>query len=236
MTYITIPAHDGGAFQAYIAMPAVTPAPAVIMIQEIFGVNAEMRKKCDAYAQAGYIAIAPDLFWRQEPGVDLTDRTEAEWAKAFDLFNRFDVNTGVEDLRATLHVLRGHADCTGVVGCVGYCLGGKLAYLMATRTKIDAAVGYYGVGLDALLDEATNITKPLMLHIAAEDKFVDPTAQAKIHAALDPHPQITLHDYAGVNHAFSRIGGEHYDEAAANLANQRTAAFLESALKKAQAA
>lgn len=228
---MTLPTHDGKSFKAYVAMPVDLPAPAVIMIQEIFGVNAEMRAKCDSMARAGYIAVCPDLFWRLEPGVDLTDKTEAEWDKALDLLNRFDVDQGVQDLRATSHTFKGHALGTGKVGCVGYCLGGKLAYLMATRSSIDAAVGYYGISLDQLLNESANIKKPLMLHMAEEDKFVSKAAQEKIKAGLSGNPHVTLHSYPGVNHAFARRDGEHYDEAAAKLANQRTAEFLKKTLK-----
>jgi len=231
-----IPSKDGQSFTAYVAMPVRLPAPVVIMIQEIFGVNAEMRRKCDDMAAAGYIAVAPDLFWRLEPGVDLTDKTKAEWDKAFDLLNRFDVDQGVEDLRATLHTFKGHAQSTGTVGCIGYCLGGKLAYLMATRSTIDVAVGYYGIGLDALLDEAKNIQKPLMLHIAEDDKFMPKAAQTKVKESLSGNPHVSVYSYPGVSHAFSRIGGEHYDEAAATLANTRTADFLRQHLKQAKAA
>lgn len=230
MKNMTIKADDGGQFDCYAAMPQNTsadrPAPALIMIQEIFGVNAEMRKKCDLWAEKGYIAIAPDLFWRQEPGVQLTDKTQAEWDKAFALMNGFDVDLGIKDLRATLDAIRQEESCNGLVGTIGYCLGGKLAYLMATRSDIDTAIGYYGVGLDELLDEAQNITKPLLLHIAEEDKFVDKQAQQKIKDGLQDHAQVTIYSYAGVNHAFTRLNGEHYDEEAAKLANGRTDAFV----------
>lgn len=231
MTEMTLPSHDGQSFNAYVAMPENLPAPTVILIQEIFGVNAEMRAKCDAMARVGYIAVCPDLFWRLEPGVQLTDKTESEWDKALDLLSRFDVNQGVEDLRATSHAFKGHALGNGKVGCVGYCLGGKLAYLMATRTHVDAAVGYYGIGLDQLLGEAGRISRPLLLHVAEEDKFVSKDAQAKIKAGLSGNPHITLHSYAGVNHAFARNGGEHYDAASAQLANQRTSEFLANNLR-----
>ncbi len=227
-----IPAKDGGHFQAYVAMPAVLPAPAVIVIQEIFGVNAEMREKCDELAQAGYIAVCPDLFWRLEPGVQLSDKTQGEWDKAFDLMNRFDIDQGIEDLRAAIHAYKGHAQSTGLVGAVGYCLGGKLAYLLATRTNIDCAVSYYGVGLEALLAESQNIKKPLLLHIAARDKFVPPAAQEQIKQGLQSNSHISLHVYEGVDHAFARGQGQHYDEKAATLANTRTAAFLQTNLKR----
>ena len=157
MPDITIHAENGEQFKAYIAMPKTLPAPAVLVIQEIFGVNEVMRKKTDWIASQGYIAICPDLFWRIEPNIQITDQTDAEWQQAFGLFKAFDVDMGIQDLKSTLKAARDLPDCNGKVGCLGYCLGGKLAYLMATRTDIDASVGYHGVGLEELLEEADNI-------------------------------------------------------------------------------
>lgn len=233
---ITIPAKDGGSFSAYMALPEQTPAPTVIVAQEIFGVNQGLRDKCDWLATQGFVAVCPDLFWRIEPGIELTDKTEEEWARAFELFNAFDVNLGIEDLRATLHVMKGHAYCNGKVGCIGYCLGGKLAYLMACRSKADACVGYYGVGLEDLLDESANIENPLMLHIAEEDKFSSKEAQEKIKAGLAGNNHVTIHSYPGLNHAFTRIGGEHYDADGAKLADGRTLDFLTGTLELSLAA
>ena len=231
-----IPAKDGSTFEAYVAMPALLPAPTIVLIQEIFGVNAEMRAKCDELAALGYIAVCPDLFWRLERNVELTDKTKAEWDKALDLFSRFDVDQGIEDLRATVHVYKGHAQGTSRVAVIGYCLGGKMAYLMAARAPVDCAISYYGVGLDALLDEACNIKKPLLMHIAEQDKFVPQAAQEKIKAGVAPHSRISVHSYPGVNHAFARGNGDHYDEAAATLANRRSLEFIEQNLKNAYAA
>lgn len=228
MSEVKIQAQDGGSFDAYIAMPEQANAPAIIMIQEIFGVNAEMRAKCDAWAEQGYIAIAPDLFWRQEPGVQLTDRTEEEWDKAFKLFNGFDVDLGVKDLDATLSFIRQHEACNGKVANIGYCLGGRLSYLMATRTDIDASVSYYGVGIEGLLDEAKNISTPILMHIAEEDEYVSKEAQSQITGALSSNDLIQIHSYEGMNHAFSRINGAHYDETSARLANGRTSDFIKS--------
>jgi len=226
MPELTIRAADGGGFSSYLAVPAKTPAPAILVIQEIFGVNQVMRDICDGLAVQGYLACCPDIFWRIEPGIDITDKTDAEWKRAFELFQAFDVDKGVEDLKATLAALRSHDSSTGKVGAVGYCLGGKLAYLMATRSDVDAAVGYYGVGLDALLDEAGAIRKPLLLHVATEDGFVPKEAQAKIKGALQGHPQVTIHEYQGNDHAFAREGGKHYDPEAAELANARSRDFF----------
>lgn len=223
---IQIKAEDGGVFGAFIALPKTTPAPAVVVIQEIFGVNKNVRQICQGLTDKGFLAIAPDLFWRQEPGIQLTDQTDAEWQRAFQLYQGFDVGRGIDDLKATLAFIRKHKACTGKAGTMGYCLGGKLAYLMATRSDADCNVSYYGVGIEELLGEAGNIDKPLLMHIAEKDKYVPPAAQAKIIAALSPDSNVEIHVYPGMDHAFSRIGGQHYNEAAAALANARTEAFL----------
>ncbi len=226
MTEVTIAAKDGGSFNAYLSTPDTGPGPGVLVIQEIFGVNKVMRDIADGYAALGFVALCPDLFWRQEPGIQLTDQSEAEWARAFELYQGFDEAAGVADLEATLAHFRGVDECTGKVGAVGFCLGGKLAYLVAARTDADCSVGYYGVGIENALDEAANISAPLMLHIAEQDQFCPAEAQSKIHKALGDHAAVTIHDYPGMDHAFARVGGEHYDADAASLANQRTQDFF----------
>jgi len=230
MSEVTIRAADGGSFSGYLATPKSGKGPGILVIQEIFGVNQVMRDITDGFAAQGYVALCPDLFWRQEPGIQLTDKTEAEWARAFQLYQGFDEAKGVNDLKASLAHLRGLPACTGKAGSVGYCLGGKLAYLMATRSDADCNVGYYGVGIDKALDEASKLTRPLMLHIAEKDEFCPPEAQAQIKAVLGKNPKVTIHSYPGVGHAFARPGGEHYDKAAAETANQRTAAFFKQHL------
>jgi carboxymethylenebutenolidase len=227
---MTIPVADGS-FDAYVARPAgggtdAGPWPAVVVIQEIFGVNAVMREIADGLAGQGFLAVCPDLFWRIEPGIDITDQTDAEMKRAFELFGAFDVEAGMADIAATIDAVRERPDCTGKVGAVGFCLGGLLAYLTATRTDADASVSYYGVGIQDRLPEADKITRPLMLHIAERDKFVPPEAQALIRQSLKDHPQLTLHTYAGQDHAFARMGGEHYDAGAAQTAGERSLAFL----------
>jgi carboxymethylenebutenolidase len=223
---ITIKSFDGGEFGGYLAQPAGGRGAGLVLLQEIFGVNQVMRDAADWYAARGFVVVCPDLFWRQQPGIELTDKSEAEWQRAFALYQGLDEAKAVEDAAAALKFLREHAACDGRVGAVGYCLGGKLAYLLAARSQPDCAVGYYGVGIDAALDEAANIHSPLMLHVAGRDKFCPPEARAKIHAALDRHPSITLHDYPEQDHAFARVGGEHYDASAAELANLRTVEFF----------
>ncbi|MFQ5669199.1 MAG: dienelactone hydrolase family protein [Acidobacteriota bacterium] len=222
----TIRAFDGGEFQGYLAVPPSGRGPGIVLMQEIFGINQVMRDVADQYAAHGFTVICPDLFWRQEPGVVLTDRTEKEWERAFELYNGLDEAKAVEDSAAALAFLRGHPACTGKIGGVGFCLGGKLAYLLAARFDPDAAVGYYGVGIEKALEEAEGITAPLLLHLAGEDQFCPPEARAAIHTALDSHPRATLHDYPGNNHAFARPGGEHHDPAAAELADLRSMEFF----------
>jgi len=228
---ISIP-RAGASFGAYVARPAATRAPALIVIQEIFGVNQVMRDLTDEFARQGFLAVCPDLFWRIEPGIDITDRTEAEWKRAFELFNAFDVDKGVKDIGATIAHVRGDPGCNGAVGSVGFCLGGLLAFLTATRTDIDAAVGFYGVGIDQRIREADTLVTPLMLHIAEEDGFVAKPAQRIIIEALKNRSIAEIFTYPGRDHAFARPGGEHYDAADAALAMSRTLTFLNGRLAR----
>ena len=220
-----------GSFSGYLALPKATPAPGILVIQEIFGVNKVMRDLTDGFAAQGYVALCPDLFWRQEPGVQITDKTDAEWQRAFKLMQGFTPTKGVEDLIAALGVLRKRGECTGKAGTVGYCLGGKLAYFMATRSTADCNVSYYGVGIETVLDESGAITRPLLMHIAEKDRFVAPEAQKQILDALGKNPRVEMHVYPGCDHAFAREGGAHWNAEAARLANQRTEAFFKKYLR-----
>ena len=233
MSMITIRTPDEGEFQAYLALPRGGRGPGVAVLQEIFGVNQSMRDVADWYASKGFVAIVPDLFWRQEPGIQLDDHSEADWKRAFQLYEGLDEAKAVEDAATAMTFLRGHSACTGHVGAVGFCLGGNLAYLLAARHRPDCSVGYYGVGIDQKLDEVGGLHGPLMLHVAMEDEFCNAAARKKIHQSLDRESKVTLHDYPGVSHAFARIGGEHYDTAAAELANLRTLDFLREHLHSA---
>ena len=224
---ISIQTFDGdGAFHAYIAEPAGgTASAAIVVIQEIFGVNAGIRRKCDQLAEAGYLAIAPDLFWRLEPGIELDPDIPDQMQAAFGWMNKFDQDAGIRDVEATIRAARDRVG-GGKVGAVGYCLGGRLAYMTAARTDVDASVGYYAVGIDGLLGEKHAIARPLMLHIAGADHFVTPDVQAKMHAGLDDHPKVTLHDYPGVDHGFATEFGQRRAEDAARQADERTLAFF----------
>jgi carboxymethylenebutenolidase len=229
MPDITIQCPDGS-FSAYLASPASGTGPGILVIQEIFGVNKDMRDHCDRLAADGYFALCPDIFWRQEPGVQITDQSEEEWAKAFELYNGFDVDKGVDDLKVALAALRKVDGCTGKAGTVGFCLGGLLAYIMATDSDADCNVAYYGVGIDGRLDDAKRISAPTLLHIAEEDGFVSKEAQAAIKQGLAGNTHVTIHSYPGVDHAFARNNGVNYNKEAAELAEQRTAACFKENL------
>lgn len=223
---VTVKSFDGGQFDAYIALPAGGYGPGIVVLQEIFGVNEYMRSVCDWYAAHGFVAICPDLFWRKEPGIQLTDKSEAEWQRAFQLYQGLDEAKAVEDSAAAVEFLRQHPSCNGRVGAVGFCLGGNLAWLLSARFKPDCAVGYYGVGIEKSLNEAKNLGSPLMLHIAGKDQYCPPAAQQAIHATLDQNPFATIHVYPAQDHAFGRPGGEHFEASAAELANLRTLEFF----------
>jgi carboxymethylenebutenolidase len=215
-------------FGAYRAAPEGVAKAAIIVIQEIFGVNPGIQAKCDNWASQGYLALAPDLFWRLKPGVELNPDIGSEFQTALELMGKFNQDQGVRDIEATIHVAREEigGETRAKVGCVGYCLGGRLAFMTAARTDIDASVGYYGVGIDGLLGEKHAIPHPVMLHIPTADGFVPGEAQAAMHAGLDDHSKVTLHDYEGLDHGFATEFGNRRDDEAATLADSRTTAFF----------
>ncbi|WP_404479535.1 dienelactone hydrolase family protein [Novosphingobium sp. BL-52-GroH] len=225
-TNTEIPTLDGdGMIPAYVARPEGTPRGAIIVQQEIFGVDAGIRKKADEWAAKGYLAVAPDSFWREQPGIELSPYVEEELQAAFGHMSKFDFDLGIRDLEATIHWIR-REQGVQKVGLVGFCMGGRVAYMVAARTDIDASVGYYGVMIDQMLHEKHAIARPLMLHIPTADHFVDAAAQKAIHDGLDDHPRVTLYDYEGLDHGFAAEIGARRDEAGAALADERTAAFF----------
>lgn len=229
-TNIEISANDGsGMIPAYVAKPEGTPRGAIIVIQEIFGVNPGIRQKADDWASAGYLAVAPDIFWRQQPGLEFNPDVPEEFQQAIGYMMKHDFGRGLEDLKAVLGWIR-RDQKVAKVGIVGFCMGGKIAYQMAAHTDIDASVGYYGVGIDQMLDDARAITGQLMLHVPTADGFVPAEAQAAMHKGLDSNPKVTLHDYAGLDHGFADTFGARRDEAGAALADQRTAEFFATTL------
>lgn len=227
MAFSPIPTLEGDAqFDAYIARPSGTPKAAIIVIQEIFGVNEGIRRKCDNWAAQGYLAVAPDLFWREKPRVELNPDVPEEFQAAIGHMQKFDQDQGIYDIEASIKAARGALGGDGKVGLVGYCLGGRLAFMAACRTDGDAFVGYYGVGIDNLLGEQHAIGKPVMLHIPTADGFVPADVQQKMHEGLKDNRHVTLHDYEGLDHGFAAEMGARRQEEAAQQADQRTADFF----------
>ena len=220
---------QSGTFNAYVARPAGTPRAAIIVIQEIFGVNAGIRRKADDWAEKGYLALAPDMFWRVKPGYDVDPDVPEQMQDAFATMAQFGIDTGIEDVEATIRAARKLLG-GGKVGVVGFCLGGRIAYLTATRTDVDASVGYYGGGINSVLNEARAIAKPLLLHFAEQDHFITAEVRAEIHAALDSNSHVTIHEYEGVDHGFATTAGKRRNDEAAELADSSTDAFFDAAL------
>jgi carboxymethylenebutenolidase len=228
--HIAIEGRDGK-FNTYIARPKTPPAPAVVVLQELFGVNADIRKTCDELAEQGFIAVAPDLFWRQEPGVDLSVTSEPDWQHGLRLYQAYDRDAGVRDVKDTIDVVAKLPDCTGKVAVLGYCLGALMTFLTAVRYGAHAAVAYHGGDTEKYLNELDGLHTPLLMHLAEEDEFISKAAQFEIKTALAGKPNITVYSYPGQHHAFARHNGTHYNAAAATIANGRTSEFLHRQLR-----
>jgi carboxymethylenebutenolidase len=219
---VRIPSSDGE-FSGYLSLPRKGRGPGVVVLQEIFGVNASMRKICDFFASRQFTVLAPELYWRTNPGVELVE-TDYENARA--IRSKTDDNKAAGDVATAIEFLRKHETCTGKVGVVGYCWGGLISYLTAVRHKPDAAVGYYGVGIDKKLDLAKNLACPLMLHYAGQDQFAGPEVAGHVRETFKSDPRVTVWEYPNAGHAFARPGGAHFDAKSADLADMRSLSFL----------
>ena len=225
-TNATCPTLDGkGTIPLYVARPQGEAKAAIIVIQEIFGVNPGIRKKADDWAANGYLAVAPDVFWRQKPGIDLDSDVPEQFQEAVDFMMKHDLDEGIKDIEAVIHWIRRDQNIAKV-GIVGFCMGGTIAYMAATRTDVDASVAYYGGGIPGMLGESHAIARPLMLHIPMADGFVQPDAQKAMHDALDGNDHCTLHDYEGLDHGFAAEHGVRRHPEGAALADQRTQEFF----------
>jgi carboxymethylenebutenolidase len=227
---ITIAGHDG-TFGTYIARPQLAPAPAVVVLHEVFGVNADIREKCQELAEQGFIGVAPELYWRQETGVDLSVRSESDWQHGLRLNQAYDRDAGAKDIRDTVTTVARLPECTGKVAVLGYCIGGLMTFLTVVRYGADAAVAYHGGDTEKYLGEAEGLHSPLLMHLGEEDEFISRSAQAQIKTALANKPNVTIYSYPGQWHAFTRLNGTHYNAAAAALANGRTSEFLSRQLR-----
>lgn len=226
---ITIKGKDGS-FPAYLSMPP-KGGPGVVVIQEIFGVNTWVRSVCDMMSRAGFVALAPDLFWRMKVGVELHPFFEEDFQAALGYYQKYNADQGVEDIQAAITTLRGIKGCTGKVGNMGFCLGGTLSYLTGARTDTDASSGYYGVGIENALGEAAKVKKPMIINIAGADPYCPAEAVEKIRAGVKSNPNITVHVYPGLDHGFCRdTDPNHYNAEGTKLAHGRTIELFKTAL------
>jgi carboxymethylenebutenolidase len=217
-----------GSFSAYVAQPPALPAPVIVVLQEIFGVNPDIRQTADELATHGFLVVCPDLFWRQGANIELSDKTD--WNQGLARYQAYDRDQGVADIAAVLHAARTVDGGNGKVGLMGFCLGGLMTYLTAVRVGVDAGAWYYGGSTDDYLAEAANLTDPFLMHVGAEDEFISSEAQKKIAAAVKNRSNVELNIYPGCSHAFSRHRGNKFDAEAAAMANLRTVAFFKAHL------
>ena len=226
---VIVPLRNGN-MSAYLAIPEVKPKGAIIAIMEIWGVNETMRTHAKEFSDAGYICIVPDLFWRQEPNVELSDKKSEDIKKAFDLYYDFDYDLAVNDMKDTEKYLKNLSDYDGKVGAVGYCLGGKLCYLMCCRTNIDCAIAYYGTYIEHHIKEVTNLHRPFLLHMAMKDRWVQKEVNDLLERKLSKNPLVTICKYPDADHAFARHGGLTYKKSEADEALKISLKFFEKHL------
>ncbi len=222
---ISISTPKGERFSGYLSIAEGGKGPGILMVQEIFGVNQSIREAADRFAAAGYTVLAPDLFWRLHPNVDITDQGK-DLEQAFDYYHRFDVQQGIHDLGVAFNTLREHATCTGKAATLGFCLGGKMSYLTAANYPVDAMVAFYGGGIADHVNLAKNIHCPVLMHFGKNDEMIPADQIAKIKDAFAGRSDVEINVYAGVGHAFYNHRRANYNEAAAKLAYQRTLNFL----------
>jgi carboxymethylenebutenolidase len=231
--YDQVATHDGGTFEAFCAIPASGSGPGVLLFQEIFGINDNMRELAERLAGEGYVVLVPDMFWRLEPRFERKD--ESGMADAFAMVQRFDRDLGVADIEAAHTHLLGMTECTGKVGAVGFCLGGSLTFACAARSRvdgrgIDAAVSYYGSGNNELLGLLDSVDCPIMFHYGAEDPFIPEEQIAEVEQAIQGRDHMELHRYAA-GHAFSNWDAPSmYNKEAADEAWARTMKFFKQHL------
>ena len=216
---------DDGSFDAYVALPAAGRGPAIILLHEIFGVNESMRRTADLFAEEGYVVVVPDLFWRFQPHIELGYSAD-DFQMAFDYYQRFDVERAMADIQATITAARKRSEVVGRVGALGYCLGGKLAYLAAARCGVDCAVSYYGVGIEQSLDEASKVSCPIAFHFGADDNHVTADHVRAIQEAFGNRSNAEFYIYPGCGHAFASPERESYSKVAASMAHSRTLALF----------
>ena len=221
--WMTIATTGGGSCRGYLSLPRQGSGPGLVLCHEIFGVTAGIRELADLYAEEGYAVLAPDLFWRLQPGLELG---EADMQRAMGYAQRFDPQLGVQDIAAAVAALRGQAACRGRIGLLGHCLGGRLALLAAASGAVDCAISYYGVGIDAVLEQVEEAKVPIVMHFAGNDRLIEPATVEKIRTRLAGRQEVETYVYPGVDHAFASPGRPSFDKQASDMAHTRSLALL----------
>lgn len=227
--FIDIPAADGGAFKGYLAVPSTKKGPGIVLIQEVFGVNNHIRSVADSYAAAGYVVLAPDVFWRIQPMFDVGYDPESI-AKGRAMKGQTDIAKAVADVATTVSALRARSDCTGKVASVGYCMGGWLSFLAAANAGVDAAVCYYGGGIDGSLAQAPRAVCPILMHFGEKDEHIPLSAVEATRGAFKGRSNVEILVYEGAGHGFHCDERGSYNAAAAKLARDRSIAFLKKSI------
>ncbi len=222
-SWTDIPSLEGH-FGGYLALPPGGVGPGLVLLQEIFGVNAHIQAVARQYALAGFVVLAPDLFWRQTPRVAL-GYDGADREQAYGLMKTVTPEGAMADLAASVAALRARPDCSGKLAALGYCLGGRLAFAAATLPGVDAAVAYYGGGIQHQLGMVAQVRCPVQFHYGERDDHIALEAVAQVRAAMAGKPH-ECHVYPGAQHGFNCWARPSYDARSAVLAHARTLGFL----------
>ncbi len=223
-----IQATDGGWFAGHLALPDSGSGPGMVVIHEIFGVNGYIEGACERLAKLGYLALAPDLYWRIEPGIAVDERSADFMERGFGYLQRFDFERGAVDATDALEHLRRLSEVEGgKAGILGFCLGGTISYLVAALGSPDVCVSYYGSGVPDALDRAGQVECPILFHFGTADAYLPPAKQEQVRAAFAGRRDVEFHIHQGANHAFDNhvAGVFHHPQAAADAWRQ-TSDFL----------
>ncbi|WP_438821009.1 dienelactone hydrolase family protein [Cupriavidus taiwanensis] len=220
-SWTRIPASGGRAYDGYLALPPAGTGPGLVLFQEIFGVNRHIRTVAEQYAQLGFVVLAPDVFWRQAPRESFGYAGD-EAARARDILLRADIAEIVADLEGTVQALRQRPEVSGGVGALGFCIGGRLAYLAAAAGLVDAAACYYGGGIQDQLQKAAAVRCPMLFHYGETDPMIPLAAVERVKAAFAGQDTAKFFVYAGASHGFNCWERASYQPLAAMQAHGRT--------------
>jgi carboxymethylenebutenolidase len=222
---IDIPSRDGKSFKGYLSLPPTGTGPGILLIQEIFGVNRHIRAVADQYAMDGYVVLAPDMFWRTEPGLEL-GYGEGDMRKGMEMKQKTDLALVAQDMASTVETLRALPECTGKVASIGYCMGGLVSYLAAANAGVDAAVCYYPGGIEGQLAQAEHIKCPILFHFASKDRIISESAVTAVRNTFAGRPDAAVELHRDVDHGFNCWDRASYNQKAAALAHGMTLTFI----------